>query len=223
MSANTSTNTSESSDDSTPTRVKRSKVWEHFEPNLAEIDDGFKVVCKYYRLHLSTKSGTSSLRTHIQKYCHVIGDDERTRFISTMKKPIENFVFDPQFSRECMIEFVIHAEIPFDKFDDPYFEPWIQSMQPSLDAPGRVTIRNDCLKKYKKMKQDIQNELDSLDSHVCLTSDLWTSIQNLGYMVVTAHYITPDFKINKKIISFKEVKYPHSGFAIEEALRELSD
>jgi hypothetical protein len=37
-------------------------------------------------------------------------------------------------------------------------------------------------------------------------------------MVVTAHYVTPDFKINKKIISFKEVKYPHSGFAIEEAL-----
>jgi galactitol-specific phosphotransferase system IIB component len=68
------------------------------------------------------------------------------------------------------------------------------------------------------MKQDIQNELDRLDSHVCLTSDLWTSIQNLGYMVATAHYITPDFKINKKIISFKEVKYPHSGFAIEEAL-----
>jgi hypothetical protein len=45
-------------------------------------------------------------------------------------------------------------------------------MQPSMDALGRVTVRNDCLKKYKKMKQDIQNELDILDSHVCLTSDL---------------------------------------------------
>jgi galactitol-specific phosphotransferase system IIB component len=91
-------------------------------------------------------------------------------------------------------------------------------MQQSLDAPRRVSIRRDCLKKYKKMKQDIQNELDNLDANVCLTYDLWTSIQNLGYMVVTAHYITTDFKINKKIISFKEVKYPHSGFAVEEAL-----
>jgi len=68
------------------------------------------------------------------------------------------------------------------------------------------------------MKQDLQNELQTLDSHVCLTSDMWTSIQNLGYMVITAHYITPDFKIKKKIISFKEVKYPHTGFAIEETL-----
>jgi len=50
---------------------------------------------------------------------------------------------------------------------------------------------------------------------------MWTSIQNLGYMVITAHYITPDFKIKKKIISFKEVKYPHTGFAIEETLVTL--
>ena len=68
------------------------------------------------------------------------------------------------------------------------------------------------------MKQDLQNELQTLDSHVCLTSDMWTSIQNLGYLVITAHYITPDFKIKKKIISFKEVMYPHTGFAIEEKL-----
>ncbi|XP_022683481.1 zinc finger BED domain-containing protein RICESLEEPER 2-like [Setaria italica] len=215
-----SLNTPESSDDSnsTQTRAKRSKVWEHFEQNLVEVDNCFRAVCKYCRMQLSTKSGTSSLRTHISQYCHAIGEAERNRFIATLKKPIENFVFDPQFSRERMIEFVIHAEIPFNKFEDPYFEPWVQSMQPTLSVVGRQTVRNDCLKKYQRMKQDIQNELESLDSHVCLTSDLWTSIQNLGYMVVTAHYITPDFKIKKKIISFKEVKYPHSGFAIEEAL-----
>ena len=200
-----STNTEESSDDSnsTQTRAKRSKVWEHFEQNLVEVDNGFRAICKYCRMQLSTKSGTSSLRTHISQYCHAIGEVKRNKFIATLKKPIENFVFDPQISRERMIDFVIHAEIPFNKFEDPYFEPWVQSMQPTLRGVGRQTVRNDCLKKYWRMKQDIQNELASLDSHVCLTSDLWTSVQNLGYMVVTAHYITPDFKIKKKIISFK--------------------
>jgi hypothetical protein len=39
-----------------------------------------------------------------------------------------------------------------------------------------------------------------------------------GYMVVTAHYINVDFKLKKKIISFKEVKYPHTRNAIEEVL-----
>ncbi|CAL5035652.1 unnamed protein product [Urochloa decumbens] len=177
-----STNTSESSDDSHSalTRVRRSKVWEHFEQNLVEGDDGFKAVCKYCQIHLSTKSGTSSLRTHISQYCHAIGEVDRKRFIATLKKPIENFVFDPQLWRDRMIEFVIHAEIPFNKFEDPYFEPWVESVHPSLSSVGlgRQTVRNDCLKKYQTMKGDLYNELQSLDSHVCLTSDMWTSVQN---------------------------------------------
>ena len=147
-----STNTSVSSDDShsTQTRVRRSMVWEYFEQNLVEADDGFKAVCKYCQIHLSTKSGTSSLRTHISHHCHAIGEAYRKRFVATLKKPIENFVFDPQFCHQRMIEFVIHAEIPFNKFEDPYFEPWVQSMQPTLDGVNRQTVRNDCLKNIKE-------------------------------------------------------------------------
>ena len=147
-----SENTSESSDDShsTQTRVRRSKVWEYFEQNLVEADDGFKAVCKYCQIHLSTKSGTSRLRTHISHYCHAIGEADRNRFVATLKKPIENFVFDPQLCRQRMIEFVIHAEIPFNKFEDPYFKPWLQTMQPTLYGVSRQTVRNDCLKKVSE-------------------------------------------------------------------------
>jgi len=91
-------------------------------------------------------------------------------------------------------------------------------MQPAFKVKGRQTIRNDCWKKYEEMKKELQDELRCSDSHVCLTSDIWTSSQNIGYMVITAHYIDPEFNVKKKIISFKELKYPHSGFAIEEAI-----
>jgi len=37
-------------------------------------------------------------------------------------------------------------------------------------------------------------------------------------MVITAHYVDADFKLKKKIISLKEVKYPHTGYALEEAI-----
>lgn len=37
-------------------------------------------------------------------------------------------------------------------------------------------------------------------------------------MSITAHYINAEFNYKKKIISFKEVKYPHTGYAIEEAI-----
>jgi hypothetical protein len=47
------------------------------------------------------------------------------------KQPSENFVFDPQLSRESMIEYVVHAEIPFNNFEDPYFERWMKTVNPN--------------------------------------------------------------------------------------------
>ena len=37
-------------------------------------------------------------------------------------------------------------------------------------------------------------------------------------MVITAHYVDADFKLKKKIISLKKVKYPHIGYALEETI-----
>ena len=44
----------------TPHRT-RSNVWEHFEPNLVKVDGELKAMFKYCGIHLSIKSGTSSL------------------------------------------------------------------------------------------------------------------------------------------------------------------
>ena len=49
---------------STPRRM-RSAVWEHYEKDLVDVDGELKAVCKYCHLKLVTKSGTSSLRSHI--------------------------------------------------------------------------------------------------------------------------------------------------------------
>jgi hypothetical protein len=115
----------------------------------------------------------------------------------------------------------IQAEIPFRKFDDPYFEDWMDSMQPTFKVVGRHTVRNDCVLTYDELKDQLK--LESLDSRVRLTSDMWTSNQK-GYMCVTAHCIDANFVLKKKIISFKDVMYPHTKEAIEEALsRCLAD
>ncbi|KAL6602693.1 hypothetical protein ACP70R_043054 [Stipagrostis hirtigluma subsp. patula] len=202
-------------------RGRRPKVWEHFEPNLVNVNGDLKAVCRYCKAQLQTRSGTSSLRSHIADYCPAIEEDVREKFTETMKgrHPAGGqFVFDPKACRERMIEYCIHAEIPFLQWEDPYCQPWVHSMQPSFDVKGRQTMRNDCFNKYAQMKQELQAELHNLDSRICITSDMWTSSQNLGYMAVTAHYIDAEFRMKKKILSFKEVKYPHTGYAIEEAI-----
>ncbi|WVZ53190.1 hypothetical protein U9M48_004165, partial [Paspalum notatum var. saurae] len=188
----------------TPRRT-RSNVWEHFEQSLVQVDGDLKAAC--------------NLRGHIANPCPGIDDATRKRFQASMNRPLEaNFVFDPQTCREAMNKFIIHAEIPFLKLEDPYLQPWINTMQPTFQVKGRQTIRSDCLKKYEDMKKELQTELQNLDSHVCLTLDIWTSSQNIGYRVVTAHYVDSEFKLKKKIIWFKELEYHHSGYAISDEL-----
>jgi hypothetical protein len=214
--------TNTSNDDNSPgTPNRRSKVWEHFETELVEVNGALKAVCRYCGMKMaSEKSGTNSLRNHIKDSCQKISEDDRQRFIATIKKqpPLGPFTFNPQRSRELMITWSIRAGVAFNKFEDPSFSPWMASLQPTFSCIGRQTIRNDCVGMYDRMKQTLESELQGLDSRICFTSDLWTSNQKLGYICLTAHYVDPNFALHKKIISFKAVKYPHSGLAIEEAI-----
>ena len=97
-----------------------------------------------------------------------------------------------------MITWCIRAEVPFNKFDDESFEPWMESMQPTFSSIGRQTIRNDCVSMFERMKRALRRELQTINSRICITSDLWTSNQKLGYICVTTHYIDPDFVLKKK-------------------------
>ncbi|KAH9657904.1 hypothetical protein KPL70_023270 [Citrus sinensis] len=48
---------------------------------------------------------------------------------------------------------------------------------------------------------------------VSLTTDLWTSVQNMSYMVITNHFIDSDWCLNRKIISFSAIE-DHRGKTI---------
>lgn len=122
------------------------KVWKHFEKDLVEVDGIMKVVCKYCGLKMINRRNldTNSLRNHIADSCPKISSDDKKRFIDTMKKQSspDSFIFDPQRSRELMVKWCINAEILFNKFDDPFFALWMESMQPTFPGFGRLTVRN---------------------------------------------------------------------------------
>jgi hypothetical protein len=65
-------------------------------------------------------------------------------------------------------------------------------------------MHNDCVDKFKVMRQELRNELQSLNSQICLTSDLWTSNQKLGYICLTVHYIGTNFVLKKKLLLSKK-------------------
>ena len=48
---------------------------------------------------------------------------------------------------------------------------------------------------------------------VSLTIDLWTSVQNMSYMVITTHFIDSYWCLNRRIISFSAIE-DHRGKSI---------
>ena len=71
----------------------------------------------------------------------------------------------------------------------------------------------DCLQLYMMEKEKLKYMFVSSSQRVCLTTDTWTSIQNLTYMSLTAHFIDKDWKLHKRIINFLKVPN-HKGVTI---------
>ncbi|CAI0449146.1 unnamed protein product [Linum tenue] len=58
---------------------------------------------------------------------------------------------------------------------------------------------------------------------VCLTTDTWTSVQNLNYMCLTSHWIDDQWKLHKKVLSFPTIpnhKGETIGLSIMNCLKE---
>ena len=70
---------------------------------------------------------------------------------------------------------------------------------------------------FKSMKGGFLNEL-SQANQLALTTNLWSSRDANGYMVITVHFITNQWDLKKQIISFKELPPLHTGLGISKQL-----
>ena len=97
------------------------------------------------------------------------------------------------------------------------FKNFCNVMQPRFQLVSRTTMARDCLDLYTREKKKLKSALASSTQRICLTTDCWTSIQNMGYMCLTAHFIDNDWKLHKRIINFSLLS-SHKGVAISQAV-----
>ncbi|KAL3363169.1 hypothetical protein AABB24_012459 [Solanum stoloniferum] len=86
---------------------------------------------------------------------------------------------------------------------------------PNYELPSRITVARQCLQIYQEEKNKLKRLIK--DQRVCLTSDTWTSIQNLTYMVITAHWINDEWNLQKKILNFFHIP-DHKGETIAKGI-----
>jgi hypothetical protein len=63
----------------------------------------------------------------------------------------------------------------------------------------------DCVKIYMRSKNTMRTKFLMIGQRICLTTDMWTSIQNMNYLCVTEHFIDRSWIYQKRILAFCQV------------------
>jgi hypothetical protein len=129
--------------------------------------------------------------------------------------------YDSNNIRNLIVWYFIKSELPFRHVESDGFRELINGIEPRFKVPCRITLQKDCLKLYEEEKLRLRTFLSG--KRVCITTDTWTSLQNINYMCVTASFIDSDWTIHKKILKFNQIPNHRGetiGRMIESALTQ---
>ncbi|XP_022023640.1 zinc finger BED domain-containing protein RICESLEEPER 1-like [Helianthus annuus] len=132
---------------------------------------------------------------------------------------ILNWKFDMTRMREVIAHMIMVHELPFSFVEYDLFNVLMKEANPSYTKISRAMVKQDCISAYGIARKRIQKLLNLVNS-CSITTDMWTSIQNIHYMVVTCHFVDSDFKLHKCILNFVEVPPPYTGIRIHDCLYE---
>jgi hypothetical protein len=222
--------------------VNRSKAWLHFT-KVEPIDKEYpKAACNYCNRRLACHwgHGTSSLMNHLTfNYpTSPLRNLEKsnvpkgqTLLQQSFKKMSESsscntnqlgFVkYDPIKIRKLVVQYIIKEELPFRHVESCGFRELMNGIEPRFNLPCRITLQKDCMKLYEEEKLKLKVSLKG--KRICITTDTWTSLQNLNYMVVTASYIDSNWRMYKKAIKFNLIsshKCENIGRMLENTFKE---
>ena len=197
---------------------KRSRVWEHFEKIKAADEVKCQHCSKIYNYH-ARKTGTSSLLYHLDRCKSYLAienknDISQLKLISAFKKEGDGVIsnlsvakFNENKIRDAIATMIIVDELPFHFVEREGFRELMRTVEPRFRIPSRTTVMRDCLQLYMMEKEKLKYMFVSSSQRVCLTTDTWTSIQNLTYISLTAHFIDKDWKLlmSLKVIYFQSI------------------
>ncbi|PLW31889.1 hypothetical protein PCANC_22752 [Puccinia coronata f. sp. avenae] len=199
-------------------RKTTSNIWTHFKP-IGEGEQK-RANCRHCQINMSAKSscGTMHLWRHLERCGPFKTSSQQTLIQSSATNTSDTlWMFSQKASRELLTKLIIADERPFTSVEHPIFKQLIASLQPKFKLHGRTTLKKDVMDMHQEMKSTVSREIAEAN-RISLTTDLWTSSNQTPFMVISAHFISADWTLNKRIISFKMLPPPHTGLAIADQL-----
>ncbi|XP_059443839.1 zinc finger BED domain-containing protein RICESLEEPER 2-like isoform X2 [Corylus avellana] len=132
---------------------------------------------------------------------------------------ISNFTYDPMNARELCSHMILYHEYPFTFVEDVLFNKLISAITPHWETISWVTAKSDCFATYELEKKKLKTLLRGV-LKVNITTDMWTSGEEVSYMVVTCHFIDSDWHLHRHVLNLCNVSPPHTGVLIADALQK---
>ena len=101
--------------------------------------------------------------------------------------------YDQLRCKRALAKILILDELPFRFVENPGFHRFCFELCHLFDLPSRRTIVRELYQLYIDEKTKLKKYFNRSNVRVCLTTNTWTSIQNINYMVFTAHFIDYDW------------------------------
>ena len=127
---------------------------------------------------------------------------------SFLQKPISQSQMKSM--NEGLMYLVAKDMQPLSVVEDSGFIEYSKRLNPSYSLPSRKTLSAWIGAKARQVKADVKEGLKALHK-VSVTCDMWTSRATEGYLTVTAHGISDDFKLINIVLDTVCMHVAHTG------------
>ena len=121
--------------------------------------------------------------------------------------------FDEELARKELTHMIIMHEYCLSMVEHVGFRRYSKALQPSFTMISRNTLRKDILKVVDFEKGKTMKLLDSLQSKVAITTDMWTvQNQKRSFIAITTHWIDSSWKLQNRILRYDNFVFTLSSF-----------
>jgi len=132
---------------------------------------------------------------------------------------VSNWEYNPEVARENLCRLIASEDLPLGFGESPAFEEYIKtSHNPRFTSVSRQTTTRDLKKLYNKDRLKLKENFKTCTFSVSLTSNIWAGRAKEDYLSVVAHYVNPNWEMEKRIIGLTLIESSHTGENIVECI-----
>ncbi|GAV06280.1 hypothetical protein RvY_16297 [Ramazzottius varieornatus] len=165
-------------------------------------------------------TSTTNLWRHVEK-AHRIQDEGHVVRPSTARR------INPQLKEEidrALVRWVYHDFQAFRVVSNKYFRRLLKKCHKNYEPPGRKAISRDIKTHFFEARRQLKDLLQDTGSKIALKTGYWSAINRLSFLVVTAHWFSPDHEtFFNCVLDFVRIEHPHDGETTFKALKKITD